>query len=722
LPIHSARVALIVFVGVTGMAYAQTTGPTASNGAAPAADEGGAVEIIVTAQRRAERLQDVPISITALSGKQLENTGIVDSQQLSEVTPGLNFSNRGGFAQPFIRGIGTESVSNGDESSVAVYVDGVYISQMTAQMFDFSNIQSVEVLKGPQGTLFGRNATGGAINITTRKPSFDSTYEASASWGSYNDRLVTVYASTGLSSKVALDVGATYHGRDSYITDTVDNRKLGEIENGGVRSKLLFEATDNLSVTFIGDYTSTDDPIGNMQRVLNRNSVAELQGVNTSSDRWSVTLGTTPIFTVKQGGGSAEVDYSALPFDLVSISAYRFSTSRILTNNSMTPLPLGFINNTAKSTDVTQEVRLVSKDSKSFRWVAGAFFYDDNSEWDPLLSKKSEAGPAVATFNSSQRTHAYAGFVDGTLDLTSQLALTAGVRYSHEHRDMIITLNDVHTPGEGNKSWVSFTPRGVLTYKPTTDVMLYASYTQGFKSGVFNTTATVATAPVNPATVDAYEVGAKTKVSGFLTLDASVFDYQYRNLQVSAQTLGTSFVTLQNAAQAKIRGADADATFSLARDFTVKIGAEYLDATYTSFPAANVFIPIAPPLGFAGAGNLSTFRNVSGNQIDRSPRWTINVSPEYTIPVSGDHELVLSANAYFNSGFYWDPLNRIRTKEYVMVNAQAEYHLSRRFAVSVFGRNLGNAEVLSTVVENALGDRGNYLEPRIVGAKVDYKF
>ncbi|RYE78137.1 MAG: hypothetical protein EOO80_09225 [Oxalobacteraceae bacterium] len=242
-------------------AWAQSSPPAAGEAQstetnAEARDDG---EIVVTAQRRSERLTDVPISVTAISGEAMSAAGVAITTDLDRVTPGLTFTTTASHAQPNIRGVGSALTGPGADNNVAIYIDGVYQAAQSTLFMDFNNIQQIEVLKGPQGTLFGRNATGGAITIKTLDPGFDFDVRAGVSYGRFNDLKLTGYVNMPISDRLAINVAGLYRNMDGYITNIFNGKKIPGPNNVAFTGKLLFQPTENFRMILSGSYMDRED-------------------------------------------------------------------------------------------------------------------------------------------------------------------------------------------------------------------------------------------------------------------------------------------------------------------------------------------------------------------------------------------------------------------------------------------------------------------------------
>ena len=728
---------------VGSAAHAQSKPP-----ASPASDGSVLGEIVVTAQRREQSMQDVPLAVSAFSGQTLAQTGIGTTEQLTQLTPGLNFTRTAFFAQPYIRGVGSETTSVGDELNVATYVDNVYITQQEAGFYDLLNVQRVEVLKGPQGTLFGRNATGGAINITTEAPSQTPEFRLKGTYGRFNERMLQAYASGGLADGFAASLAATVSARDGYLFNAARNEKVGDNDSYMLRGRVRYEPNDWFRLDLIGDVSHSFDPTGLDWHIINRNSAAEPLGFNTTSTGFgTVYMPLRQEAVLNQYGGSAEINLSLDPFDIVSVTAYRRLDFRgFADSDAVQPVLVQFQQNN-RSRDVEQDFRLVSKKGSKIDWLVGAFYLDSNTGYNPLLLNLSGI-PGNVFLDSSQQTKSYAFYGDTTIPLFGGLSISGGLRYSHEKKTLTPTgsipdLGVLIPAPTRSVAFDSVTPRAVLSYKPNDDLMLYASYSKGFKSGGFNQSSltflfsgitppnftSTQDPPYRPEKLRSFEVGTKWTLhwlrGGYINMAA--FDYDYQDLQVQRVNPVDGTADIENAASAKMRGVDIDGVLQATPDLTLRFGLSYLHARYDSWPDAAVNVALTPcpastPVG-AGCGNANAVVDVSGLQMRKAPTFTANFGFSYDHDLPAGFQLRTSANVYYNTGFPWDPNGRLRQSSYFLTNGQLEVQSpDKRWAVAVWGKNLSNAKVFSGVVESTTGDVGEYQDPRTYGVTVSYRY
>lgn len=676
--------------------------------------------VVVTAQRREEELTDVPISITAVSSAQLERAGIADSLSLSQVTPGLQFASSGAYAQPTIRGIGTSVTSAGSDANVAVYVDGVYMPNQNGNVFDFADVKQIDVLKGPQGTLYGRNATGGAINVTTLAPSFDPHANITLGYGSFNGQTVNLYGTTPIiSDKLAGSLSFLHSQDDGYSKDVLRGTDMSYYRSNAVRGKLLWRPTDKLDITLAADAGDQKNLRGYSLKVLGGN-VATANAFIPDDER-DLALSFNPNDSVKGEGASLTVGYDLGWAKLSNITAYRVTDVDIFTDldrNANANSATGF---SVFQHTFTEEVNLTSTLPGPFQWVAGIYYYDDTAESKNLVTN------GVKSLNfATIDGEAKAAYFQADYAVTPKLTLTAGIRYSTETRTLnanrptgaITTIFDTH-------SWDATTPRVAVRYGLDDYSNIYGSWGKGFKSGAYNGTA-FSTVPVNPESVSAYEVGYK-RSNGGADFSVAAYYYDYTDIQVQAVTPGTGLTTLTNAAQAEIYGAEAQYSGRITDNLRFDLGFAYTHAIYNSFPAALVTVP-KTTAAECGAnpnrpcGNNQLGQDASGKRMIRTPEFTANLGVSYQREFAGG-DMEIAVNEYYNDGFYWNANNRLSQPSYQTLNASISWSPANGpWRFTVWGKNLTDTVYEYYVTDTTAGDAASYAAPRSIGAKVNLKF
>ncbi|WP_298670968.1 TonB-dependent receptor [uncultured Sphingomonas sp.] len=701
-----ASTALAFAVMMPGAAHAQNARPAEQDGTvadSPAASNDG--EIIVTAQRREEKLKDVPISVTAVTGDQLAQSGVTGSRELALLAPGVNINTTGAAAQATVRGVGNTVVGGNSESPVALYIDGVYVAGQYFAVFDLANIDSIQVLKGPQGTLFGRNATGGAILVTTSRPQNYFTGSLTTSYGNFNDYRIGGFISGPITESLSFDVAANYHKNDGYARDVLRNTKLATYEDKSVRAKLLFKPDDATSVMLIGDYGRIRDETAVAIRPI---ATSSTPGALVPTNPRELALSFDPYAITEGGGVSLEISHDFDAFTVKSLSAYRQTKNYSLTDQDRVANPISRIDTTIRDNYFTQEVTVSNSKPGRFQWIAGAFYYGDTVE-NPTYSN-------VTTLlnNARLQVNAYALFGEGTYALTDALKLTAGIRYSTEER----TFLSRRSTGAVQSTFQSlnadaWTPRLSLIYAINPASNVYATYSKGFKSGLFPA-ATFNAPAVKPETLNSYEVGYKLS-SGPTSFTLAGYYYDYKELQVTTRT-PAGLQTLLNAASAEIYGVDADLSVRVAEGLKLRLAGAYTHSKYKDFTSAPFFTPVP------GAGNTTSVGDATGNPLVRTPKWTATAGVRYETAV-GSGKVDFSADYYYNSGFSWTFDNRYREASYSLVNAQLGWSPDgKNFRLSVFGKNLTNELYSMGTSVTTFATAAAYAPPRSYGVAASFKF
>jgi iron complex outermembrane receptor protein len=673
-------------------------------------------DIVVTAQRRSERLTDVPISITAITPETMAAGGVTTTTDLDRVTPGLTFTTTASHAQPNVRGVGSALTGPGADNNVAIYVDGVYQAAQSTLFMDFNNIQQIEVLKGPQGTLFGRNATGGAITIKTLDPSKDFDLRLGASYGSFEDIKLTGYVSVPLGEKAAFNVAGLYRHMKGYVTNLFNNQKIPGPRNTAFQAKLLLEPTDNFRIILSGSYMDREDqkneafaPYNGKTAVYFANPSYQVPGpYQTNQDQ-------QPLFIIKTRSASLRTELDLEAGTLSTITGYIHYRGDLGYDNDQSPGLLGFSELKDRSDVWSQEVNFASHKFGAFSFVAGLYYYNDDAGRDQPISATRGSAPFLRTVSSVQ-TEAYAAYAEGNLDLSDRFHVIAGMRYSHEHKK-----------GEGHRvvgagasvaledSWEAFTPRLALRYELSGRSNVYASYSKGFKSGVFNV-AGLQALPVQPENINAYEIGFKTSSRGF-RFNTSAFYYDYKDIQVQSQ-LSAATLVYQNAAAATIYGGDFDFSVDLAEDFSITGGAAYTHGRYDKFPGA--LTTVKNPV--TGVVSIAGYLDQSGKATVRTPEISGNISANFHHKTEAGTIGAASTLSYIDK-YFVGPDNRAFVPGNVQLSGELSYTTKDdRLRFALWGKNLTNEARLLFLTTGGAGDLGIYDLPRTYGVSVAFNF
>jgi outer membrane receptor protein involved in Fe transport len=671
--------------------------------------QGGLQEIVVTAQKRSENLQDVPIAVTATSGEDLAARGITDTLQLSAAAPGLNIRTTAGAFQPSIRGIGTSS--NVVENPVALYIDDVYLPQQREGFRQLDDIAQVAVLKGPQGTLFGRNATGGVIQITTLAPSYDFSGKLRAEIDNYATLRAGLYLTGGLSDAVAGNLSLSYadqgKGWGNNLTTGRDTFKI--LHEFSVRGKLLIEPSDSTTVTMIGDYADKKQLTNSFQPYQGLPLL--FPGTGPLDSVYDSYAGADSFNGFKGGGVSVKIEQALGFADLVSISAYRKGIGSYQFDNAAVPQPFFIVHSPrSPSRSFSQEIQLVSPKSDTFSWVAGAFYFNYSNGSDPI--RRSFGGPftplptsvAVTITTAKEVTESFAPFGEVNWEFLPETRLTLGGRYTYEKRRL--EDGQVIAQRVDGTAVTTLFPKAPLTVKEPTfrvaldhrfspDILAYLSFNTGIKSGGFNIVT-----PANPAylpeKLKAYEAGLKTELfDRNVRLNLAAFYYDYSNLQV-IQFIGLTQQVV-NGPSAKIYGLDLDFQAQLGDNFRASGGFEIKHSEFTDFNGAAFSTPRP------GGGAIIAPGDASGNRLPLAQKFSASLAFDYHKELSAG-ALNFNVSGNYSGDYFFEADNFLRQKAYVLLNASVKWtDPSDRYSVTLWGKNLFDEKIISQVVSQSIG-------------------
>jgi iron complex outermembrane receptor protein len=712
----------------SALAVVMSAGAARAAQAPPAAgsDVSAVQEVVITAQKRSENLQEVPISVTALTAQTLQDKHVTNLLSLSGLAPALQIKTDDNAANPriFIRGVGVNDFNPSTASAVGIYVDGVYIASPLAQLGSFYDLQQVEVLRGPQGTLYGRNTTGGAINVTTRKPTNTVEGDLDFEYGRFNS--VNIQGGVGgpiVPDKLLVRVAGTYVRDDGYTLDRTTGKTGNNQDRYGIRAIVRFKPTDKLT----DDLTlSTNQSRGGSILAYNRPllpQTPEATGAfdptlgfapcapayytsgectnvvgyaNTSKNLYAGDYSFLGKDIVKLFGVSNTLNYDFGAATLVSVTSYQRAARNDQEETDANPIPIITASYIALQKTLSQELRVQSNGHTRLRYVAGLYYaHDDlnnNSQYDILRAARNptpENPTGVDLDNSiglfgwplTQATDSYAVFGQVDYDLTDRLTLTGGLRYSADHKKFhyFSEAENGTIPifvFDQAKTFASVSGRIGLQYKLTDDANVYFTYNRGTKSGGFfsgQTTDPADLGPYRDEKVDAFEIGAKTEfLDHRLRANFSAFYYDYKDLQVyTAVQRGAITVQLfTNASAARIYGAEAELEAKPMRGLDLSLSASLLNATYQDFQSEGL--------------------DYSGNTLPSAPKASLNGTARYEHPLPFG-QFVSQLDFTYRSKIYFDTANseRLSDPARIYVNGLLGVKLQDgRYEVGVWGRNL----------------------------------
>jgi iron complex outermembrane receptor protein len=692
-------------------------------------------EIVVTAERRAQSLQDIPLSITAFSQDDMDLRNATDLRALQNFTPNLEFNNESGGqnnSRITIRGVGTETLVGGGDPGVALHVDGVYVGRNSAAAQSVFDVERLEVLRGPQGTLYGRNAVGGSINIITKNPTDDFMASADATLGNYARARIRGILNVPFGDNVAARFSVQKEERDGYLENLYPGgRDNDDVDSLGFRGKLRWTLND--AEVILGAFYNRFEGAGRGSGYLGADTDYQFgRSMVGISDGSSGPPPGAPIVAPAKGDAlpmstdireirkdSPEfIDQTMKGIDLTvtwafsdsvelkSITAFQQNDNSTLVDADNTEIR---VEERARENDAeqwSQELNLVSTGDTALDWILGAFIYHEELTEDfftigypgnvdpnvPLPGGQQPGGNGVSQNPlANHKTDSFAVFGQATYHVTDSLRLTAGLRYTKDEKEqtrsgggIVDLVNNFRFNGGGaqgvepeefvSDDWTNTSGKLSVDYDVNDSSMLYASYSQGFKSGGIPFNGVMI--PYEPEEVDAYEIGSKNQfLDDRLRLNLVAFYYDYTDLQVFRLT--GEGPRADNAAQSTVKGLEAEFQAILSDSFSIDGSFGTLDATYDEYT-----IPI-PPSDF------------SGNTLNHAPEYTANLGAQYIAPI-GSGELTVRADYSGRGDTYFDRANGPfdLQEAYGIFSLNVRYDATNWY-VALYGRNLGDEDYVT---------------------------
>lgn len=725
-------------------------------------------EVIVTAQKRQESSQDIAAAITAVGSDQLVNANVNNISDLQVMAPSIQIGESFGFAQIMIRGIGTDNPFAGGDPSVAMHIDGVVTGQSSAQFGSLFDIERVEVLRGPQGTLYGRNATGGSINVITNKPGDELEGYGRLTLGNYN--LVKVEAAVGGPLTDSLSGRLAVRGveRDGYGENIANGDDIDDASQQSFRGQLRWELSDSMEIRLAAERHEEDDSNYIPKFRAASYDPAPLPALEPqptdgvrASDRRDINSNVELQNDREQSSYTLEYTWDINDtWSLTSLSNYQTFEKIPQADFDMTEEDFYIWSESFETEQISEELRL-NFEGERMHGLVGFFYYNEEIEGDNRLDLPlvppfvAEADPTLAgctfddnasdrilgvpdeelcfQFRGTSETEAYALFANVSYNLTKSLTLNVGARYSDETREgntdrwtapgaPVLTFAD-------EKSFENFSPSVRLEWNASDDVLLYGSFSQGFKSGIF---LTGQRSPVlDPEEVDAYELGLKGMFfDRSLQFNAAAFYYDYADLQQGRSVpAGTSGFTLvyENAASAEIKGFEAELNW-LATDFLRIDGSvTYLDATFDDYVTTDPFDTVFQQLGLIPP-DVDLSQQLAGNSMVQSPEWAYNLGLTLDLPVSDSGWAASgTVSASYRDQVYFSQFNHDALSQDSVTTVNGNLLVSSpdgRWTFNLWGKNLTDETIyVGTFILNSSRTNAGFLAPpRTYGMTVGYNF
>ncbi|QYE33047.1 TonB-dependent receptor (plasmid) [Polymorphobacter sp. PAMC 29334] len=724
---HCRFLASTILVVVPGVALAQAEPAAAPTGtsatpslpntttAPPTAAPNGVADIVVTATRSSESLSKVAASVTAISGDAIGAGGIKDIGSLSSAVPNLSVGDQFGVNRTFIRGIGLTSIDLGADGAVAFLQDGAIIARPAAQLAGFYDIDRVEVLRGPQGTLYGRGATAGAINLITKRPTEELSGYANASYGNYN--AVTLEGGVGgpiVGDKIMVRVSGKYDRRDGYGKNLFTGNDVDNRNAYAIRASVLVKPFEDFEILVSGEHFHEHDNDYAFHyfgpTIAPDNPLGAVFGGNTLIS-YSAKQGVAPNFRKiysdqdalnRRNGNSvtATIDWRPDNWDVKSITSYhdfsRFNRDDLDVTNVQA---FGQNNYTEKSKTVSQEFLGTYKTAR-FDALFGATYFHEQLFGEvrvPLTNLGVLLGLPANALNDqfylqsgTVDIDAYGIYGQGSYLVTDELKITAGARYSYEKRTGVGSFQFLNfVPTDKSKGWGAVTPTVQASYQLTDQTLLYASVTRGFKSGVINVGSE--NAVINPEYAWGYEAGVKSSAfDNRLAGSLAAFYIDYSNLQVGFVG-ADSVVTTVNAASARNYGLELELRARPTQGLSLELFATYLDARYTNFTTGDY------RQGFA-------LVNLKGNRLSNAPEFTVRGGANYDIPLGDAGKINIRGDVNWQDRVYFTEFNNADATQapYATVNAGVRYTTaSGRWSLDLWGRNLTDHFIITNNIVSA---------------------
>lgn len=729
---NSATFISLAFLLANTTAYAQSKEDQA------AAESSG--DIVVTANRFSSLASKTPVSLTAVSGDSLRSANVTNPLRLTEIVPSLNIVRNDGL-QVTLRGVSSADRTERGDPSVPILLDGVYIARRQFTEVSFFDVSRVEVLRGPQGTLYGRNTTGGVVNIITNKPESRFAAGGNLTYGNYDTLQADAFVNVPVSEKIALRASATFDKRDTYQIRAFSSPFSGGAfkKNIAGRLQLRFEPTENLNILLRADYAELKgnpneevsmDNFFSSTRALSEPNAFESRVYASRSDLRRTTY--APFNWQGRSnnrfyGFEAEVNWSVGELlDITYVPSHRVFDTNISRDMNFTGTPTG---NVARldyghGTQDSHELRIATSGSGPLKAQVGGNYFREKSDFNLCLLNLN--APYLCFARTPTIQTAYGIFGQATYSLTDQLRVTAGVRYSHDMKKLTgggtrlqqgpvyDPAVDQEFPSRAGRSWSKVTWRAGLDFDLSNLTLLYGTISTGYKAGSFNDGIDGQTPDeqlyYRPETLTSYEIGFKTRTAdGALRVQGSLFYYDYRDLQLTYAGVFNGVVAgiTTNAGKARVKGIELEGVLTPSPRNRVDFNASLLDAEYVEyFPS--------------GAGNTPS---LNGFPLDRSPKVAISAGYTYTLPLANASNLQASVRTKLTSSyslliptdpvtFYTQPATT-KTDATLTYNAPGDGYFVQGF--------ISNIEDTVTVSSVNTFRTSTYSEPRTYGIRVGFK-
>ncbi|MGI9286112.1 MAG: TonB-dependent receptor [Pseudomonadales bacterium] len=692
-------------------------------------------EVIVTAQKRQESLQNVNLAVTAVAGLALEE-GLIDTvEDLQAIVPSLSAGDDFAFAKIFIRGIGLNSSFPGVDPSVALHVDGAVVSLSYAQLGSFFDLERVEVLRGPQGTLYGRNATGGSINLITRKPTEELEGYSRVTVGS--DDLLRLEGGIGgpVSDSVRGRIAYKSTDRDGYGKNEFTGNDIDDADKQSIRGHLQFDFSDDVSLLLSAEQHQEDDAGLGLKLVETLNAIdpqfpaAPGEGGFAQQDRRNIASEADNQNIRDTWSITANLDWRLNEhWRLQSLTNYRDADILLVQDLDWSSnINDDLQSNRTTSEHVSEELQL-HFDYDKLHGLVALYYFDEDFRNDNNIGfvRPQDGTTTFLLFTGDVNIESTALFANVTYDFTDTFSINLGGRYTDEERSGVTSRfirlsvfgnTDVDVTFTDDEGFTDFSPSIGLEWKPNDDLLAYFTYSEGFKGGAFQGGQTV---PIlEPETIENFDLGLKgVFLDGKLQLNLAAFFYEVTDMQLD-RTRGNpdgSFVAIfENAASAEGQGLEAEASWLITEQFRLSGNVAFLDTEFTDYETDN-------PLDFG-----VNLQSLEGNKLRQSPEFSGYIRGEYAFDLANGGSMTFGAEAsYKDEQFYTEFNDDISAADsYTLVNLNLKYTSpGEKVSINVWGKNVTDEDVRGGAFVSATGVTVNdtLLPPATYGVTFGYEF
>lgn len=709
----------------------------------PAASRGEGIEVLlITARRRAESQQRVPIAVTALGSEQLRNEQITDLSEIAAYVPSFTYQSQNSMeSEMFIRGVGTTRLNGATaDPSVGTFLNEIYIGRRGAATPPLFDLERIEVLRGPQGTLYGKNVVGGAINLITAAPQDEFGAGGSISIGNYSSLLAEGYVTGALSDNLSARLSLYREAHDGFARNVIRDQELEDRDSYAGRLSLLWDASENVRISLIADYS--DDQGGGPSRHAVDDPTQAPPGFISPNIPSDPRLNHSPYEQYANrttGGVTGRVDWDIGDMTLTYLAGYRYGEASGRWTQAGAGSPPSITDSTLTQYEqyrgYTQELRLASDAGNRLRWIGGLYYLYEDIERSSRNTATSflPGGPGSTRdvldgdniFIGFSDTRSYAVFAELEYDITPTLTLVFGGRYTRDEKELqsdavILSLGqpgDLFSPAPlqeaysvaVEQTWTRFTPRVSLEWNASDNVLVYASYSEGFKGGGWQgatANAVAAATAYNPEYASTYEIGLKADwFNNRLRTNLAAFYTDFSDLQVELLDDVNLTLVVANAADAVISGFEFEVQANPVDWLTLFASGSLIDAEYKDY--------IDPLRGI----------DYSGNQMQRTPRYQYAVGADVRHPIGDNLELLANVNYSYQDQMYWGPNELNFEPGYGLVNARVGIGADDgRWTLSLWGRNLTD-ELYRVSIIPFVGDEVSvYGAPRTYGVRLTGRF